>query len=65
MRNNRFTITVPYLFSPKSAISAESKSYFVRFNVHETYQINHSNSLIFKKGSYSKHIRKYNILVIT
>jgi hypothetical protein len=46
MKNASFNITVPHLFSPKSAFSAESNSYIVRFNVHETFQINHSNFLI-------------------
>ena len=48
MRNTSFTITVPHLFSPKSAFSAEIKSYIIalRFIVHETLQINSSNFLI-------------------
>jgi hypothetical protein len=54
MRNTSFTITVPHIFSPKSAQSVESKSYIVRFNVHETFQINQSDFLIsnitFTKG---------------
>ncbi len=45
-----FTITVPYLFSPISAFSAESKLYNITlsFNVHETLQINQSYFLISK-----------------
>ncbi len=46
MRNTSLPITVPHLFSPISAQSAESKSYIVRFNVHETFQINQSDFLI-------------------
>ena len=40
MRNTGFTITVPPLFSPLSAFSAESRSYIItlRFNLHETLQ---------------------------
>ncbi len=34
MKNTSFNITVPHFFSPKSAFSAESSSYIVRFNVH-------------------------------
>ncbi len=49
MRNTSFTITVPHLFSPKSEIHAESNSYIVRFNVHETYQINQPDFLISNK----------------
>ena len=46
MRNTRFNITVPHQFSPISALIAESNSYIVRFNVHETFQINQSDFLI-------------------
>ena len=48
MRKTTFTITATHLFSPISAQSAESKSYIVtlRFNVHETFQINLTNLLI-------------------
>ena len=46
MRNTSFNITVPHIFSPISAFSAESNSYNVRFNVHETFQINQSDFLI-------------------
>ena len=46
MNNTRFHITVPHLFSPISAQSIERKSYIVRFNVHETFQINQSDFLI-------------------
>ena len=46
MKNTSFAITVPHQFSPISALSAESKSYIVAlcFNVHETFQVNQSNS---------------------
>ena len=49
MRETTFTIAVPHLFSPKCALSAESKSYIItlRFKVHETLQINQSDFLIF------------------
>ncbi len=47
MRNTSFTITVPHLFSPISTFSAENNSYIVRFNVHETFQINQSIFLVF------------------
>ncbi len=49
MRNTSFNITGPHLFSPKSAFSAESKSYIItsRFNVYEAFQINQSDFLIF------------------
>ncbi len=42
MRKTTFTTTVPHLFSPKSALSAESKTYIIalRFNVYGTLQIN-------------------------
>ena len=42
MKNASLNITVPHLFSPISAMSAESKSYIIvlRFIVHETFQIN-------------------------
>ncbi len=48
MRKTTFTITVPHLFSPISVFNAESKSYIIalRFNVHETFQINQFNSSI-------------------
>ena len=46
MKNTSFAITVPHLFSPISAQSVENKSYIVRFNVHETFQINQSDFLI-------------------
>ena len=51
MRNTSVTITVPHLFLPKSAFSAERKScfFFPRFNVDETLQINTSNFLILNK----------------
>ena len=41
MRKATFTTTVPHLFSPISAFSAESKSYIITLciNVHETIQI--------------------------
>ena len=50
MRKATSTITVPHLFSPISAFSAESKSHIIalRFNVHGTFQINQSNFLISK-----------------
>ncbi|KHE91420.1 hypothetical protein S225a_07470 [Candidatus Brocadiaceae bacterium S225] len=47
MRNTSLVITVPHLFSPKSALSTESKPYIVRFNVLETFQINQSYFLNF------------------
>ena len=42
MRNTSNTVSIPHLFSPKSAHCAESKSYIItlRFNVQETLQIN-------------------------
>ncbi len=48
MRNTSFTVSIPHLFSPKSAHCAESQTYIIilRFNVHETYQINQSDFLI-------------------
>ena len=48
MRNTSLIITVPHLFSPISASSAESKSYIIalRFNLYGTFQINQSNFLI-------------------
>ncbi len=46
MRNTSITVSIPHLFSPRSAFSAESKSYIVCFNVHETFQINQSDFLI-------------------
>ncbi len=46
MRNNSLVITVPHLFSPISAFSAESSLYIIRFDVHETIQINQTNILI-------------------
>jgi hypothetical protein len=49
MRNTSSTVSIPHLFSPKSAFSAESNSYIVRFNVHETYQINQPDFLISNK----------------
>ena len=53
MKNTSFTITVPHLFLPKSAFSAESNSYIVRFNFHETPQINQTNFLILLRKLYS------------
>ena len=46
MKNSKFAITVPYLFSSISAFSAESRLYIIslRFNVHATLQI---NSIVF------------------
>jgi hypothetical protein len=54
MRNARFNITVPHLFSSISAFGAEINSYITtsRFNVHETIQINPFNFLNFKKYNY-------------
>jgi len=48
MRNTSFAITVPHLFSPITAQSAESQPYIItlRFNVQETFQIKQSNFLI-------------------
>ena len=48
MKNTGFDITVPHLFSPMSALGAESNSYTItlRFNIHGTFQINQSNFLI-------------------
>jgi hypothetical protein len=46
MNNTSFNITVPRLFSHKSAFSAESNSYIVRFSVHEIVQINQPDFLI-------------------
>jgi len=48
MMNTSLTITVPHLFLPKSAQSAERNSYIMRFNIHETLQINQSDFLISK-----------------
>ncbi len=49
MNNTGITNAVPHLFSPISAFSAESKSHIItlRFDVHETLQINQSNFLIY------------------
>jgi hypothetical protein len=49
MQKATIAVTVPHLFSPLSALSAESKSYIItlRFNIHGTLQINQSNFLIF------------------
>lgn len=48
MRRTSIAITVPHLFFPSSALSAESKPYItLRFVVHETLQINSSNFLVF------------------
>jgi hypothetical protein len=46
MNNTSFNITVPHLFSLKSALIAESKTYIFRFNVHKMFQINQSDILI-------------------
>ena len=47
MMNTNFNITVPHIFSPKSALSAESKSYnSLRFKIQETFQLNQSNFLV-------------------
>ncbi len=48
MRNTSLVITVPHLFLPISAPSAEGKSFIttLRFNLHGTLQINQSNFLI-------------------
>ena len=48
MRKTHFAITIQHLFSPISALSAESKLHItpLRFNVHETLQLNPSNFLI-------------------
>ena len=48
MRNTRFTITVPHQFTSISAFGADSNPHIttLRFNVHETLQINQSNFLI-------------------
>jgi hypothetical protein len=48
MRKTTFTITVPHLFSPISALIEESKPYIItlRLKFRETFQINQSNYLI-------------------
>ena len=48
MRKATFTTTVPHLFSPISALSAENKPsiFALRFRVHRTFQINKSILLI-------------------
>jgi len=48
MRNTSFTVSIPHLFSPISAQSAESQPYIItlRFTVQETIQINQSNFII-------------------
>ena len=47
MNNTCINTAIPHLFSSISALfSAGSKSYIVRFNVHETFQINQSDFLI-------------------
>ena len=45
MRKTTFASAIPHLFSPISALSAESNSHIItpRFKVHETLQINQSN----------------------
>ncbi len=52
MENTSLAIIVPHLFSPISAFNAESKSYIIslRFNVHETLQINKSNFQVFNNA---------------
>ncbi len=45
MRKVTFTTTVQHLFSPISALSAEGKSYIIRFNACEILQINQHNIL--------------------
>ena len=59
MKNTSFTITVPHIFSPISALIAESKSYIItlRFNVHETFQINKSDFLISNEYLYLRVIQ--------
>ena len=49
MRNTSVTITVPHLFTSISAFSAESRPYIITLHskIHETLQINQSNSQIF------------------
>ncbi len=49
MRKTLFTITVPYLFSPISAMGAESKPYLItlRCNIQETLQINQFKFIVF------------------
>jgi hypothetical protein len=53
MNNTSIAITVPHLFSPISAFSAESISYNIalRFRFYETFQINQSNLLISNTNS--------------
>ena len=48
MGKTSFNITVPHLFSPISAMSAESKPYIslLRFKVYGTIQINQTYLLI-------------------
>jgi hypothetical protein len=45
MRNTSIIITVQHLFSPISALDAESNPYIIklRFKMHRTLQINQSN----------------------
>ncbi len=66
MRNTSLVITVPHIFSPISAISAESKSYNnrLRFKYHETFQ-RHKIRFYFcvfnlKKGQVSNEKNCYN-----
>ncbi len=51
MRNTSFTITVPHIFSPISAFSADGKSNIIalRFKIHGTLQIKQSN-FVFSKA---------------
>ncbi len=62
MRKTHFTITIQHLFSPISALSAESRLHIttLRFNVHETLQINPSNFLI-SNNTFSRFIDKLNV----
>ncbi len=47
MRKENLSITLPRLFSPISAFSAERNPYIMRFNVHGTFQINQSDFFIY------------------
>ena len=65
MGNTGFDITVPHIFSPISAICAESKLYFVKLRliVSKTLRINALNFLILNKIVLIKFVKNHIILV--
>jgi hypothetical protein len=66
MRNTNFAITLPYIFSPKSATSAESKSYNLELSF-SFYETLHRYFLVFFKTniiSYHYSVRQVSFQIL-